>query len=103
MSATVLPPVFGPVMTSALAGGTTSRSLATGSVSRATRPSDSGSRRATAGISSGWRACRNSSRPSCESAGRTPLNDIEHRALAWITSSSVAAASVACSSAAPTR
>ena len=44
-------------------------------------PSDSGSRRATAGISSGWRACRSSSRPSCDSAGRTPLNDIEQRAL----------------------
>ena len=70
-SATVLPPVFGPVMTSTRVGGISVMSTATGSRSRATRvPPSSRVRETTAGISSGWRAPGSSSRPSVDSAGR---------------------------------
>ena len=73
-SATVLPPVFGPEITSARTGGVTSRSVAvTTAGPEAGTPdansSDSDERTPgvislTAGISSGCRAPRNSTRPS---------------------------------------
>ena len=90
-SATVLPPVLGPVIRSTVVGGITTMSTGTGSFDgaspRSRRPSSS--RRAmTPGISSGWRA-----RPQLQSAvwrqraGATPddelsethlrLNDVE--------------------------
>ena len=63
LSATVLPPVFGPVMTSARAGGMSSTSTGVTSMPRA--------------MSSGCRAPRSSSRPSLDTVGCTPPTSSE--------------------------
>ena len=87
LSATVLPPVFGPEITSARVGGTITRSDAIDDRRPARpRPSTSGSR--TAGISSGCRAPRNSMRPSATSARRDAVHARASRALACSSSSS---------------
>ncbi len=101
LSATVLPPVFGPVMTSTRVGGISLTSTATGSRSRATRvPPSSRVRETTAGISSGWRAPVSSRRPSVDSPGALARQAAARRALAWTTSSAVAA-SMVCASSSP--
>ena len=75
LSATVLPPVFGPVITSTCAGGTSTTSTGVTSVPRS--------------MSSGCRAARSSSRPSprdrgqhavdLERVARLGLHDVERR------------------------
>ena len=62
-SATVLPPVFGPVMTRARAGGTRITSTGVTSMPRA--------------ISSGCRAARSSNLPSADTPGSTPPTSSE--------------------------
>ena len=57
-SATVLPPVLGPVMSSTRAGGASTMSTGTGVVAR--RSAASSRRSTTAWMSSGWRASRSS-------------------------------------------
>ena len=101
LSATVLPPVFGPVMTSTVVPGISLMSTGTGPFSGAfdapPPPSPpladaaraSARRWATAGISSGCRAASSSNAPSPASAGSTPPTMAESRAFAWMTSSSV--------------
>ena len=136
LSATVLPPVLGPVTTSTRTGGITRTSTGIGArdsglgarpwenphwsqglkgatlhrrrVRRSIpspEPRTPSSRspsaprcRCTAGMSSGWRAARSSSRPSLAIAGCTPSTSSENRARAWSTSSSVAASTVRCRS-----
>ena len=70
-NATVLPPVFGPVISSTVVGGITKMSTGTGFFSGEALRSLS-SRAITAGIKSGWRAARSSSRPSVDRVGATP-------------------------------
>ena len=74
LSATVLPPVLGPVMTSTDVGGTSRRSTGTGACCRcwcaSSSASSRGNRASTAGMSSGWRAASSSIRPSCDKLGR---------------------------------
>ena len=84
-SATVFPPVFGPVTRRIVAGGITLIVTATGF------------------LSSGCRAACSSNAPSVESAGSIPSIDSEKRARACSTSSSVAASIVRCRSAARAR
>ena len=79
-SATVLPPVFGPVMSRIVAGGMTLIVTGTGL------------------LSSGWRAACSSNAPSVDSTGSMPSIDSEKRARACSTSSSVAASIVRCMS-----
>ena len=64
LSATVFPPVLGPVMSSTVAGGTIL--MVTG----------------TARLSSGWRAACNSNAPSVDSRGSTPSTERENSARA---------------------
>ena len=94
LSATVFPPVFGPVMTSAVTGGISRMSTGTGSSSGLTVRDSMPRCRRTAGISSGCFAARSSNRPSPARAGSTAFVRIEKRARACSTSSDVAASTV---------
>ena len=85
LSATVLPPVFGPVISSARAAAPSAMSTGTGLAG-----SLLANRATTVRISNGWRALRSdASRPSCAIDGRR-VHDCDKRAFAWSTSSSVA-------------
>ena len=85
LSATVFPPVFGPVTSSVVAGGMILMVTGTGC------------------FNSGWRAACSSNAPSVVSAGSMPSTDCEKRARACKTSSAVAASIVRCRSAARAR
>ena len=103
--ATVLPPVFGPVITRTDVGGISLTSTGTGPSSRAVwrSPSARGTRASTAGINSGCRAASSSTWPSSRSSGAMPSHRRANRALACTTSSSAATSSVRCRSSARDR
>ena len=92
-SATVFPPVFGPVTISARSGGCSTMSTGTGSAGAPARAGVS-SRLVTALISSGCRAARSSNVSSVASCGSTPPTAAANAARACTTSRSVAAVRV---------
>ena len=101
LSATVLPPVFGPVISSAVCGGSITMSTGTGLAGSSSTSLEY--RAATVRISSGWRALMSTSRPSCAIAGAMPSMVCDKRALACSTSSSVATPVLRCRSSARSR
>ena len=74
-SATVLPPVFGPVMTSTRVGGISMMSTGTSAPSGSLATVVRSHARPTPGISSGWRAARSSRRPSVDERRLDAVDD----------------------------